>query len=187
MDEAEYSSFLQEFENNVRFVEEANIADYLGDTEFEKIDEISRLQYEWKGEKVRFLTDEESEELKIHKGTLTSKERSIIEEHVVYTDKILSKITFGKKYNMVRFFAGAHHEFINGTGYPNHLQEKDIPLEVRILTIMDVFDSLSSSDRPYRKQSSLADTFDILRAMAGEGKLDSSLVELARKCFLKEE
>ena len=63
----------------------------------------------------------------------------------------------------------------------------DIPLEVRILTIMDVFDSLSSSDRPYRKQSSLADTFDILRAMANEGKLDGELVELARKCFLKEE
>ncbi len=187
MDDAEYRSFLEEFEENMKFVEEANVVGFLGDAEFARIDEMSKLAYEWNGEKVPFLTEEERDELKIRKGTLTAKERSIIEEHVVYTDKILSKITFGKKYNMVRFFAGAHHEFINGSGYPNHLKEDEIPLEVRILTIMDVFDSLSSSDRPYRKQSSLADTFEILRAMAKEGKLDSSLVELARKCFLKEE
>ena len=185
MDDAEYSSFLQEFENNVRFVEEANNANFLGDAEFEKIDEISRLQYEWKGEKVPFLTDEERDELKIHKGTLTAKERQIIEEHVQYTDKILSKMTFGRKYDKVRFFAGAHHEFINGSGYPNHLKGDEIPLEVRILTIMDVLDSLSSSDRPYRKQSSFEDTFEILRSMAREGKLDSDLVELARTCFIE--
>lgn len=187
MDDAEYKSFLDEFEENVKFVEEANIAGFLDDEKFKHIDDISKREYVWKDSKVPFLTEEECDELKIRKGTLTAKERSIIEEHVVYTDKILSKMTFSKKYNMVRFFAGAHHEFINGSGYPNHLEDKDIPLEVRILTIMDVFDSLSSSDRPYRKQSSLADTFDILRAMANEGKLDGELVELARKCFLKEE
>ena len=51
---------------------------------------------------------------------------------------------------------------------------------------MDVFDSLSSSDRPYRKQSSLAETFDIIRMMADEGKLDTELVELARDCFVNE-
>ena len=187
LNDEEYNCRLTEFEDNIKFVEETNVAGFVGDAEFEKIDKLSEIEYEWNGDKIPFMTEEERDELKIRKGTLTAKERSIIEEHVVYTDKILSKITFGKKYNMVRFFAGAHHEFINGTGYPNHLKEEDIPLEVRILTIMDVFDSLSSSDRPYRKQSSLADTFEILRAMAKEGKLDSSLVELARNCFLKEE
>lgn len=186
MDQAEFDSFMKEFEDNIKFVEQANVAGFLGDDEFKKIDEVASRTYMWNGEKVPFLTEDEREELKIRKGTLTAKERGIIEEHVVYTDKILEKITFGKKYDKVRFFAGAHHEFINGTGYPNHLKDEEIPLEVRILTLIDVFDSLSSSDRPYRKQSSLADTFEILRSMAKEGKLDAELVELARNCFVKE-
>ena len=185
LDEAEYNGLLTELEENIRFVEEANVAGFLGENEFEHIDSLACRLYEWNGDCVPFLTEAERDELKIRKGTLTQKEREIIEEHVVYTDRILSKISFGQKYDKVRFFAGAHHEFINGSGYPNHLSGDEIPLEVRILTIMDVYDSLSSSDRPYRKQSSPEDTFEILRSMAEEGKLDSELVELARKCFLE--
>ena len=187
IDAAEFDKQLAQLEDNIKFVQEANVKGFLPDEDFARIDELGKLEYKWEQEEVPFITPEETEELKIRKGTLTQKERQIIEEHVVYTDKILSKINFGKKYDKVRFMAGAHHEFVNGTGYPNHLQGDEIPLEVRMLTIMDVFDSLSSSDRPYRKQSSLADTFEILRAMAKEGKLDSSLVELARKCFIPEE
>jgi hypothetical protein len=177
----------KELKENIEFVEKANIVPFLDDEAFAKIDLLGEIIYtKPDGEKVYFMTEEEKEELKIRKGTLTAAERAKIEEHVVYTDKILSKINFGKKYDKVRFIAGAHHEFINGTGYPNHLQGADIPLEVRILTIMDVFDSLSSSDRPYRKQSSLSETFDILEAMSKEGKLDMSLVQLARACFVND-
>ena len=179
---------IKELIDNIDFVEKANIAGFLDDEAFVRIDRLKQYAYKnYDGEMIPFITDEEQEELKIRKGTLTAKERAIIEEHVVYTDKILEKISFGAKYDKVRFFAGAHHEFINGKGYPKGLTAEEIPLEVRILTIMDVFDSLSASDRPYRKQSSLADTFEILRAMAGEGKLDAGLVELVRECFLKEE
>ena len=164
------------------------MAPFLDDEVFARIDALEKFVYTGPGdEKVEFATEEERDELKIRKGTLTAAERAKIEEHVVFTDKILSKIQFGSKYDKVRFIAGAHHEFINGSGYPNKLAGDEIPLEVRILTIMDVFDSLSSSDRPYRKQSSLAETFEILRAMAKEGKLDIGLVEIARDCFVPDD
>ena len=188
MNDAEYEKSVEDLNNSIDFVEKSNVVPFLDDDAFAKIDSLESLVYTGPGdEKVEFITEEEREELKIRKGTLTAAERAKIEEHVVFTDKILSKIQFGSKYDKVRFIAGAHHEFINGSGYPNKLSGDDIPLEVRILTIMDVFDSLSSSDRPYRKQSSLAETFEILRAMAKEGKLDIGLVEIARDCFVPPE
>ncbi|MCR5685531.1 MAG: TIM barrel protein [Lachnospiraceae bacterium] len=183
---AEADAQIEELKANIEFTENANTCGFLDDEAFARIDGLKGYSYKgFDDEEIPFITEEECEELKIRKGTLTAKERAIIEEHVVYTDKILEKISFGAKYDKVRFFAGAHHEFINGKGYPKGLSADEIPLEVRILTIMDVFDSLSASDRPYRKQSSLEDTFEILRAMAGEGKLDADLVEMVRDCFLK--
>ena len=128
-------------------------------------------------ETVEFLTDEELHEMLIVKGTLTAEERKIIEMHVVYTDKILSKIEFQDNYKLVRKFAAAHHEYLDGSGYPNGLTADDLPLEVRILTIADIFDSLTADDRPYKKALSKERALSILASMADEGKLDKGLVE----------
>ncbi len=128
------------------------------------------------GEVVPFLNDEEMHEMMIVKGTLTAEERKIIEMHVVYTDRILSKITFTDAFHDVRKLAAAHHEYLDGSGYPNGATADSLPLEVRIMTISDIYDSLTADDRPYKKAVPRDKALAILSSMVGEGKLDGELV-----------
>ena len=114
----------------------------------------------------------------IKKGTLTKEERAEIEKHVVYTKDILKDIKFGKKYEHVKYIAASHHEYLNGTGYPNHLNSDDLPLLVRIITIVDIYESLISTDRPYKKPMPKEKALFILKEMVKEGKLDNNLVDI---------
>jgi HD-GYP domain-containing protein (c-di-GMP phosphodiesterase class II) len=97
--------------------------------------------------------------------------------HAVYTDRILSEIKFQDDFKLVRQFARAHHELLDGSGYPNGLKGDEIPLEVRIMTIADIYDSLTADDRPYKKAMPVDKAISILKSMAEEGKLDKELVE----------
>jgi 3',5'-cyclic-nucleotide phosphodiesterase len=74
--------------------------------------------------------------------------------------------------------AGAHHEKLDGSGYPKGLGTEQLIPQVRILTISDIFDALTASDRPYREAYSIEKAVEILRAEAEEGKLDPALVEV---------
>lgn len=182
--EEEAEKQLQALTDNMEFVRRINKSSFITDDDLARVESLYIITIENDSETVRFITDDEFVCLKIRKGTLTADERKVVEQHVEYTEKILSQITFGDKYKNVKFYAGCHHEYLDGSGYPNHLTEKDIPIPVRILTIMDVFDSLSSNDRPYRKEELSNDKiFSILESMVEEGKLDGNLVKLARECF----
>jgi HD-GYP domain-containing protein (c-di-GMP phosphodiesterase class II) len=99
-----------------------------------------------------------------------------MENHVVMTEKILDKVHFNKNYAMVPKWAAKHHEFLNGTGYPNQLMGEDLDLESRILTISDIFDALTARDRPYKKPMPKQNAIQVLKNMAEEGKLDIQLV-----------
>lgn len=177
--EQEYYKALKQLEADCEKIREYNCAGFLTEERLEEIREMSRqVFYDDLGERVEFITDEELQELLIQKGTLTAAERGIIEKHAVYTDRILSEISFGDKYKNVRFIAGAHHEYLDGSGYPNNLKAEALPIEVRILTIMDIFDSLTADDRPYKKALPVDRALEILSSMANEGKLDLELVRL---------
>lgn len=184
IDKAAFDEQVTSLHENMEFIKKVNTAGFLPDDMLEKVNSLEGLSYGRGDDKVDLVTEDELNMLRIRKGTLSAEERHIIEQHVEYTDKILSQITFGDKYKRVKFIAAAHHEYLDGSGYPKHLTADDLPVEVRILTIMDVFDSLSSSDRPYRKESlSNEKIFSILEAMVREGKLDGDLVALAKECF----
>lgn len=117
--------------------------------------------------------------LSIRKGTLSEEERKIMEEHVSVTDRLLSQIHFSGNLSHVREWAAAHHEFLNGTGYPAHKKEAEIPYEVRMITILDIFDSLVADDRPYKRAMPVERALSILESMAEqEGKLDPELTRL---------
>jgi len=78
----------------------------------------------------------------------------------------------------VTAIAAAHHEKLNGSGYPYHLSAPDIPVQTRMITIVDIFDGLTASDRPYKKAVSPEGALNILRAEVDAGAVDSDLFEL---------
>ena len=126
-----------------------------------------------------WVTDEEYAMLRIRKGTLSNEEREVMESHVVVTDKLLSQIEFSDDFSHVQHWAGSHHELLNGSGYPHHLSGEDIPIEVRIITILDIFDALVADDRPYKPGMPIEKALGILTTMAEkEGKLDPELTKL---------
>lgn len=183
--EEQYEAEKQKLSDAAELIRSANTAGFLPPDTIEQIRALASIQYASDGEIVQLVTDEELHELSIVKGTLTAEERKVIEDHVVYTSKILSEIAFGDNYDRVMFYAGAHHEYLDGSGYPNRLTAKELPIPVRILTIMDVFDSLTAADRPYKKAMPKEKAVSILEAMVSEGKLDGQLVSLCRQYVLQ--
>ncbi|MBR4760351.1 MAG: hypothetical protein IK078_09435 [Lachnospiraceae bacterium] len=94
------------------------------------------------------------------------------------TRRILEKVQFPDAYTDVPNWASMHHELINGTGYPDHKKNDEIPMEVRLLTILDIYEALTAKDRPYKKPFSPEKAFGILHNMADEGSLDPDILTL---------
>lgn len=141
--------------------------------------EIVRIyEYKFEGIEERILNQREFEFLMIQKGTLTDGEREIMENHVVTTEKMLSKIKFPKDLKEVPYWAINHHEMLDGSGYSRGLKEDEIPIEVRILTIIDIYDALTATDRPYKKGMPAEKAFFILGKMVEEGKIDGDLLSI---------
>jgi len=134
-----------------------------------------------------WVTDEQFEFLKISKGNLTDAERKIMQNHVVMTIKILSKLTYPKELMQVPAIAGAHHEYLNGTGYPYGLTADQLPLRARMLTMADVFEALSAPDRPYKSKFPLSKILKIMKEMSEDGHLDPQLYEvfISQKVYLR--
>ena len=124
------------------------------------------------------ITTEEIEQLLIPRGTLTLAERLIIESHVTHTYDFLCKIPWTKQLQNVPQIAGAHHEKLDGSGYPNRLNAAEIPIQSQIMAIADIYDALTASDRPYKPKLPLDRTLAILHQEAGAGKLNADLLAL---------
>ncbi|MDD3271368.1 MAG: HD-GYP domain-containing protein, partial [Syntrophomonadaceae bacterium] len=104
-------------------------------------------------------------------GKLTLEERQQIETHPILGEEICSPL---KSLQDVTCIIRNHHERLDGSGYPDGLQGDEIPLEARIVSIVDVFDALTT-DRSYRPAMSIEAALTIIRQEANEGKLDASL------------
>jgi len=96
-------------------------------------------------------------------GPLDDDEWLCMRRHAAHTEAILGRI--GAFAELARV-AGAHHERLDGTGYPRGLAGGQIALETRIITTADVFDAISA-DRPYRAAVPIAQTIETMRAMVG--------------------
>ncbi|MCR5119687.1 MAG: CHASE2 domain-containing protein [Lachnospiraceae bacterium] len=136
------------------------------------------------GSSIPYLTEDEKADLHIERGTLSEEERTIMQSHVVYTDKILSHMVFGDEYRDVRAMAANHHELLNGKGYPKKLDKKDLDVMTRILTVMDIYDSLIADDRPYKKPKSVEAAFEIMDEEAEAGKIDKEMLKYAKELYL---
>lgn len=141
--------------------------------------ELTKIyEYRFKGLKEVILTSEELQKLSIPKGTLLPTERKKIEDHILFTNKMLAEINFKNYLEEIPSIVSKHHELLDGSGYPFRLKSDEIPFETRIITILDIFESLTSVERPYRKAFTIERALEILKTMADEGKLDTDLVLL---------
>jgi HD-GYP domain-containing protein (c-di-GMP phosphodiesterase class II) len=77
--------------------------------------------------------------------------------------------------------AAAHHERVDGNGYPNHLHAQAIPLQSKIMGIADIYDALTASDRPYKKAVPLDRALGILDHSVEDGHLDGELVRMFKE------
>lgn len=151
-------------------------------THVEKLKEVAHLEYRSFDGPRPFLTEEEFHALAVLQGNLTGAERREIERHVTHTFEFLSKIPWTRALKGVPSIAWSHHEKLDGSGYPRRLSHEQIPLQTRMMTICDIYDALTASDRPYKTAISSETALGYLQTQAKEGKLDRNLVEI----FVKE-
>ena len=134
------------------------------------------------------VTHEELVNLLIRKGSLTDDERKKINDHAAMSIRMLEQIPFTRKLARVPDIAGAHHEKLNGSGYPRGLQGDEISLQARILALVDIFESLSADDRPYRARPMSRElVLKILAEEVDRGHLDRDIHDLfiSQELFLK--
>ena len=179
-----YRNTLNKLEDDMRFAEKIVISHRLTDDDLERIQGLSSYTYVCRdGKTKQVFEDEDIKGLSILRGTLTPSERKIMEEHVSVTGRLLDGVAFTKYFEKVPLFARSHHEFLDGTGYPKGLKNDEIPVEVCIMTIADIFEALIATDRPYKRGIPVDVALDILQSMADEGKLHKELVAI----FVKSE
>lgn len=130
------------------------------------------------GSPISLLSEEEYHALAISQGSLTEMERLEIESHVRHTYQFLKMIPWTKDFKHLTEIAYAHHEKLDGTGYPRGLMAHEIPLQSKIMTISDIFDALTAADRWYKEAVPTLRAIEILGDEVYQGKIDPVLYEL---------
>jgi HD-GYP domain-containing protein (c-di-GMP phosphodiesterase class II) len=160
-------------------IESANEPTVLKQGDFAKIDALAGLTYiDTDGAEQALLCPEEITSLRVARGSLTAAEIEEIQSHVRHTYDFLSRIPWGKHFRRVPIVAGAHHEKLNGNGYPNRLRSEEIPVQSKLMSIADIFDALTASDRPYKRAVPVDKALDILGFEVKDRHLDEDLVRI---------
>ena len=172
---------MKEADELFSFILKCNQPSSQSPTQVVKLKEIAQLEYQSYDGPRPFLTEEEVGALSVLQGTLTQSERKEIERHVAHTFEFLSKIPWSRSLKNVPSIAWSHHEKLDGSGYPRGLLHNQIPLQARMMTICDIYDALTASDRPYKAAISSDIALSYLENQSKEGKLDSELVDVFTK------
>ncbi|EMJ95742.1 HD domain-containing phosphohydrolase [Leptospira alstonii] len=169
----------QKLDQMFRIVVDSNEPSILEESNFQMLEEIAKVNYfTTGGDKLRLISPYEFGFLTIKKGSLDFAERKEIESHVEHTFQFLSKIPWTGDLKMIPSIAHAHHEKLDGTGYPRGLDENSIPVQSKIMTISDIFDALTDKDRPYKRAVPLERALDILQMEAKENHVDRDLLKI---------
>ena len=161
------------------FIVESNEPSVLAQGNFERLLRISaESDLIPPGIEDPLLTSEEVQLLSIRKGSLNDRERVEIESHVTHTFLFLSKIPWTSELKRVPRIAYGHHEKLNGCGYPNRLRADDIPVQTRMMTISDIYDALTASDRPYKRAVPKEKALDIIASEVKSEQVDSELFQM---------
>jgi HD-GYP domain-containing protein (c-di-GMP phosphodiesterase class II) len=143
-----------------------------------RVGQIAARIYHIGGNAYPWLSENETACLSIPKGNLLDEERRLIEQHADMTINITRELPFPDRFAHVPEYAGAHHEKLDGTGYPLKLKAGQIPLQARIIAIADVFEALTAPDRPYKKPMHISQALNILEDMKKAGHIDADIVKM---------
>jgi len=177
--ESDINRRIQALEDDLGFLWQCNVPRMLEGDSPARLKEIAEYEYlpEDPG-RFKLITPEEADILAIQRGNLSWEEMQQIREHSTFSYIFLKEIPWTKELRNVPEIAYSHHEFIDRTGYPRRLYKDEIPIQARMMTISDIYDALTASDRPYKKAAPTEVALRILNSMADEGKLDRVLLDL---------
>jgi HD-GYP domain-containing protein (c-di-GMP phosphodiesterase class II) len=174
----ELAEQLAKLQKDFAFIAQSNEPTVLPEGDFNYLQQLATREYlDLKGGNRLLLDPEEARILSIRKGNLDPAERLEIESHVTHTFHFLQKIPWTRDLSAVADIAYAHHEKLNGRGYPRKLMADNIPIQSRMMTVSDIYDALTASDRPYKRAMSTDRAIDILRMEVNDGLLDPNLVQ----------
>jgi HD-GYP domain-containing protein (c-di-GMP phosphodiesterase class II) len=160
-------------------VQDADVPRVLDEEAAEILDEIAETTFtDPDGERQAYITPRELHFLKIKRGSLDESERLQIQSHVVHSHDFLLNIPWTDDLSRVAEIVRGHHEKLDGSGYPDGVTGDVLSLETRIMTVCDIFDALTASDRPYKKAMPVEKALQILQWEANDGMLDQDVVEL---------
>lgn len=178
--ELQFRERWSELESDRLLLHRCNIgSEFMAPRDQERIRQIAG--YQWigaDGQKHPFLLEDEVRDLCISKGTLNPDERTIIEQHVALSLRLLNTLPWPKHLRNVPEYAGSHHEQPNGGGYPRHLREPELSIQARIICVADVFEALTARDRPYKLGKPLSEALFILGKMARDRQIDPDLFDV---------
>jgi HD-GYP domain-containing protein (c-di-GMP phosphodiesterase class II) len=177
--EQEYQSSLVQVDHFQEAIRESNVPRVLPEASADVLKEIVATTFRsLEDQQVPYITPEELHFLNIPKGSLDVDERLQIQSHVTHTYNFLMQIPWTANLGRVADIAHGHHEKLDGTGYPRGIEADEIALQTRIMTVSDIFDALTASDRPYKSALSENRALEILDMEAEAGMLDSDIVKL---------
>ncbi|PYQ53968.1 MAG: HD family phosphohydrolase [Acidobacteria bacterium] len=177
--DAETAEQIESLQKDFAIVAQSNEPTVLPEGDFHYLQQLANREYvDIRSDRKPLVHADEARILSIRKGNLDPAERSEIESHVTHTFHFLQKIPWTKDLVSVPNIAYAHHEKLNGRGYPRKLTAAEIPIQSRMMTVSDIYDALTASDRPYKRAISTDRALDILKMEVTDGLLDSSLVTL---------
>ncbi len=163
----------------IALVQQSNEPSVLPKEAAEELAHLDGMAFQhWSGHRKPLVEDRDLSALRIPKGSLTEEERREVESHVTHTFRFLEKIPWTEELGGVPSIAYAHHERLNGRGYPRKLTGEAIPAQSKMMAIADVFDALAASDRPYKVAVPVGKALDILREEAKAGLMDPELFSI---------
>jgi HD-GYP domain-containing protein (c-di-GMP phosphodiesterase class II) len=178
-EDAQLDRELAELDEALAFILSCNRPTVLPQGGFERLTELAKLEYlDSRDQSLPLLPDAEVQLLSIPKGSLSALERKEIESHVTHTFRFLSQIPWTRALRRVPEIAYAHHEKLDGTGYPRAIALPAIPIQSKMMAIADIYDALTASDRPYKKAVPHPLALDILHKEAQGGQLDADLLKI---------
>jgi HD-GYP domain-containing protein (c-di-GMP phosphodiesterase class II) len=183
-DEASWQGYLEEvrvLDEEREFLRKANVGgEAMKEADQQRVRDIGS-RHKWRdfdATEKDFLSADEADNLSIRAGTLTQKEREIINYHIVATIKMLEQLPWPKHLTKVPEYAGGHHERMDGKGYPKGLTRDQMSLQARMMGIADIFEALTAKDRPYKPGMKLSQAMGIMANFRKNGHIDPDLFDV---------